>query len=110
MRRPTFSKRVSVERQMKMSEFGGVVGMETCSVSLAQPATMAVVDDEVFQQRLERKQQRQRREADAVVVANFIPFSEYDARRVQILKVEQNDFMALPKRLADKTPQVLQQG
>lgn len=30
---------------------------------------------------------------------NFIPFSVYDQRRVRTLKVEQNDFLALPKRL-----------
>ena len=80
--------------------------------NIAQTAShpAAVSSRLVFDDTYAQKQQRQRREADAVVVANFIPFSEYDARRVQILKVEQNDFMALPKRLADKTPQVLQQG
>jgi len=30
---------------------------------------------------------------------NFIPFSVYDDRRVNTLKLEQNDFLALPKRL-----------
>ena len=30
---------------------------------------------------------------------NFIPFSEYDSRRVNTLKLEQNDFLALPARL-----------
>merc|ERR1712061_311995 len=30
---------------------------------------------------------------------NFIPFSEYDTRRVNTLKLEQNDFLALPARL-----------
>lgn len=30
---------------------------------------------------------------------NFIPFSEYDQRRVKTLKIEQNDFLALPQRL-----------
>jgi hypothetical protein len=45
------------------------------------------------------QQQRRLRRGTAPVVG-FIPFSEYDSRRVQILKVEQNDFMALPKRLA----------
>jgi len=32
-------------------------------------------------------------------VDNYIPFSVYDQRRVRTLKVEQNDFLALPKRL-----------
>ena len=48
LRRPTFSKRVFVERQRKRTKFGGVVGMATCAVSRAQPATMEVVDAEVF--------------------------------------------------------------
>jgi len=30
---------------------------------------------------------------------NFIPFNVYDERRVQTLKIEQNDFLALPTRL-----------
>merc|ERR1711981_112953 len=30
---------------------------------------------------------------------DFIPFSEYDSRRVNTLKLEQNDFLALPARL-----------
>merc|ERR1712088_1257924 len=29
---------------------------------------------------------------------NFIPFSVYDDRRVKTLKLEQNDFLALPER------------
>merc|ERR1712038_830785 len=37
---------------------------------------------------------RGKRETD-----NFIPFSEYDNRRVNTLKLEQNDFLALPARL-----------
>jgi len=37
---------------------------------------------------------RGKRETD-----NFIPFSEYDSRRVNTLKLEQNDFLALPARL-----------
>merc|ERR1712088_318750 len=37
---------------------------------------------------------RGKRESD-----NFIPFSVYDDRRVKTLKLEQNDFLALPKRL-----------
>ena len=52
LRRPTFSKNVFAERQRKRTEFGGVVGMETCAVSRAQPATMEVVDAKVLQQRL----------------------------------------------------------
>ena len=30
---------------------------------------------------------------------NFIPFNVYDERRVKTLKIEQNDFLALPMRL-----------
>jgi len=30
---------------------------------------------------------------------NFIPFNVYDKRRVKTLKIEQNDFLALPMRL-----------
>merc|ERR1712061_334245 len=30
---------------------------------------------------------------------NFIPFNVYDERRVKTLKIEQNDFLALPNRL-----------
>jgi hypothetical protein len=37
---------------------------------------------------------RGKRESD-----NFIPFSVYDDRRVKTLKLEQNDFLALPERL-----------
>merc|ERR1711981_367556 len=37
---------------------------------------------------------RGKRETD-----NFIPFSEYDSRRVNTLKLEQNDFLALHARL-----------
>merc|ERR1712088_435043 len=37
---------------------------------------------------------RGKRETD-----NFIPFGEYDNRRVNTLKLEQNDFLALPARL-----------
>merc|ERR1739848_877819 len=37
---------------------------------------------------------RGKRETD-----NFIPFSEYDSRRVNTLKLEQNDFLALPAKL-----------
>lgn len=37
---------------------------------------------------------RRRRQAQ-----DFIPFSEYDSRRVRVLKLEQNDFLALPQRL-----------
>merc|ERR1712203_209151 len=33
---------------------------------------------------------------------NFIPFSEYDSRRVNTLKLEKNDFVALPKRLRNR--------
>ena len=33
---------------------------------------------------------------------NFIPFSVYDDRRVNTLKLEQNDFLALPERLQTK--------
>jgi len=41
---------------------------------------------------------RRRRQAQ-----DFIPFSEYDSRRVRVLKLEQNDFLALPQRLREKT-------
>merc|ERR1711863_117248 len=34
---------------------------------------------------------------------NFIPFSEYDTRRVNTLKLEQNDFLALPARLQSQS-------
>merc|ERR1712203_167575 len=34
---------------------------------------------------------------------NFIPFSEYDSRRVNTLKLEQNDFLALPARLQSQS-------
>merc|ERR1711910_99130 len=40
---------------------------------------------------------RTKREGD-----NFIPFSVYDERRVKTLKLEQNDFLALPERLQTK--------
>jgi hypothetical protein len=50
------------------------------------------------------QQQRRLRRGTAAGVVGFIPFSEYDSRRVQILKVEQNDFMALPKRLLAAPP------
>merc|ERR1712226_586996 len=41
---------------------------------------------------------RGKRETD-----NFIPFSEYDSRRVNTLKLEQNDFLALPARLQSQS-------
>merc|ERR1712226_970796 len=41
---------------------------------------------------------RGKRETD-----NFIPFSEYDSRRVNTLKLEQNDFPALPARLQSQS-------
>ena len=41
---------------------------------------------------------RGKRESD-----NFIPFSEYDSRRVNTLKLEQNDFLALPARLQSQS-------
>ena len=31
--------------------------------------------------------------------ADFVTFNEYDQKRVKTLKIEQNDFLALPKRL-----------
>jgi len=40
---------------------------------------------------------RGKRESD-----NFIPFSVYDDRRVKTLKLEQNDFLALPERLQNQ--------
>jgi len=40
---------------------------------------------------------RGKRETD-----NFIPFSVYDDRRVKTLKLEQNDFLALPERLQNQ--------
>ena len=36
---------------------------------------------------------------------DFIPFNEYDQRRVKTLKIEQNDFLALPKRLEQEEEQ-----
>merc|ERR1712110_1299925 len=41
---------------------------------------------------------RGKRETD-----NFIPFSGYDSRRVNTLKLEQNDFLALPARLQSQS-------
>jgi len=68
--------------------------------NIAQPSAPSAVSsrlvfDDQFGKEPKEKQERRRRST-----AGFIPFSEYDSRRVQILKVEQNDFMALPKRLA----------
>jgi len=40
-----------------------------------------------------------RRRRNVVSTVDFIPFSEYETRRVGTLKVEQNDFLALDKRL-----------
>jgi len=37
--------------------------------------------------------------------ADFIPFNEYDQRRIKTLKIEQNDFLALPKRLEQEEEQ-----
>jgi hypothetical protein len=37
--------------------------------------------------------------------ADFVSFTEYDQRRVKTLKIEQNDFLALPKRLEQEEEQ-----
>jgi hypothetical protein len=69
----------------------------------AGPAAVSsrlVFDDYFGKGEKETTQQQRLRRGRAAPVVGFIPFSEYDSRRVQILKVEQNDFMALPKRLA----------
>jgi len=76
--------------------------------NIAQPASSPgmissrlVFDDKFGHSRQPNRRRRSNGDAAAVVVLpTFIPFSEYDARRVQILKLEQNDFLALPKRLA----------
>jgi hypothetical protein len=70
----------------------------------AMVSSRLIFDDKFGQAQHHIRQRRSNSEA-TVVLGNFIPFSEYDARRVQILKVEQNDFLALPKRLADKDQQ-----
>ena len=36
---------------------------------------------------------------------NFVPFSVYDDRRVKLLKVEENDFHALPRVIASNNKQ-----
>ena len=51
----------TLKLRLARPEFGGVVGMETCADSQAQPAAMEFVDAEVFQPRLSRQRQRQRR-------------------------------------------------
>lgn len=41
---------------------------------------------------------------------NFIPFSEYEAQRVNTLILEENDFHALPQRLAQEQAQLARQA
>ncbi len=70
------------------------------------PVSSRLVFDEHFGkgEKDQTTQQQRLRRGTAAPVVGFIPFSEYDSRRVQILKVEQNDFMALPKRLLAAPP------
>ena len=94
---------ISVSRVRRLAEERGPAGLATVPLLAVKVKTHGNrgniaqqfdADDEYKLAVFHGQQGRVRRQLD-----NFIPFNVYDERRVQTLKIEQNDFLALPTRL-----------